>query len=543
MTSTVALIPAAGGSKDGLGRISDFPAALAVVSGRPLIAQIIDQLMSLGIIDFRIGIRGKYVEEFRFATINLISKVNILFIEVEKSNSPVETISLIANSIDSFDSVLINLGDTLCKWDHELMVKSDVAIVVDEVSDLDRWSTVTISSDWHVRKIHEQGSIIPKSLGICGIYWWKARQEFKVSLSVQTQDSQILNLLEARTSIMKAIPALSWIDSDREDLLENSRLSVIQSRHFNELNIDSYKGLIRKTSSNVSKLQREIAYYNNLPRELQIFFPRMTDFEVNEINLFQELEFYSYPNLSEVYVFGNAPKFVWGKIFTKLHKIIFESFSGYKSPDRHDSLALKSIFIKKCKDRLKLLLDSPHFLSELLEAETLVINEEKYLGIQATLQLAEEALSSVPEDSTIIHGDLCLSNVICDLVSTNLKLIDPRGGFETSSCYGPQAYDVAKLGHSIIGKYDFIIADHFIVSRNGLDNFSLEIYSLEGHNKIAEQFLDIFADAKFSRELIALLSGLVLLSIPSFHLDVPERAQAMFLQGIVLTNKALRELS
>ena len=64
----------------------------------------------------------------------------------------------------------------------------------------------------------------------------------------------------------------------------------------------------------------------------------------------------------------------------------------------------------------------------------------------------------------IVHGDLCLSNILYDLRSRICKLLDPRGSFGAAGIYGDPRYDVAKLYHSIYGLYDFITNDLFHVS-------------------------------------------------------------------------------
>ena len=63
----------------------------------------------------------------------------------------------------------------------------------------------------------------------------------------------------------------------------------------------------------------------------------------------------------------------------------------------------------------------------------------------------------------VVHGDLCLSNILYDLRSRVCKLIDPRGSFGAAGIYGDPRYDVAKLYHSIYGLYDFITNDLFHV--------------------------------------------------------------------------------
>ena len=63
----------------------------------------------------------------------------------------------------------------------------------------------------------------------------------------------------------------------------------------------------------------------------------------------------------------------------------------------------------------------------------------------------------------IMHGDFCFSNILFDLNNLIIKLIDPRGSFGVPSIFGDPRYDVAKLRHSAVGLYDFIVSGFFLL--------------------------------------------------------------------------------
>jgi hypothetical protein len=64
-----------------------------------------------------------------------------------------------------------------------------------------------------------------------------------------------------------------------------------------------------------------------------------------------------------------------------------------------------------------------------------------------------------------MHGDLCFSNVLLDNRSNSIKIIDPRGSLVNNDLsvnnMGDYAYDVLKMGHSLIGNYDFIVTGFY----------------------------------------------------------------------------------
>lgn len=539
--SVIALIPAAGGSKDSLGRISNFPASLALVSGSPLINLILEGLIATGLTEFRIGVAEHYLEDFRYATRRFNSSAQLRFFPVEGKGTPVETIRILSEGLPADCSVLLNLGDTYCQWNFHEFESSPVAMLLDSVADTERWATATTDKTGRIIEIFEKGDAPVGALGVCGVYWWRDSKLLLGALERVPTDGEISSVLkETDSEIFGKVPKM-WIDSDHQDILENSRLSMVQARSFNSITVDPFYGSLEKKSTNASKLLREISYYQNLPNKLKIFFPRMVNFELSETEPIQELEYYSYPNLSEIFVYESAPKFVWEKVLHKLGRIVFESFASFRTDEISPSLS--EVFVEKCASRIPELLATDTFPSSLLSASGLSINGNHYQGIDSLLEGSKVVLNSIQSPSTIIHGDFCLSNIICDVNSINIKLIDPRGGFKTPSCFGPQIYDVAKLGHSILGKYDLIIADQFRVDvqDQALNVYLLEIYSRESHLIIEEAFYSHFVRGRFESRLLKLISGLSLLSIPIFHLDKPDRAIALFLQGVRMTHNALEE--
>ena len=53
------------------------------------------------------------------------------------------------------------------------------------------------------------------------------------------------------------------------------------------------------------------------------------------------------------------------------------------------------------------------------------------------------------------HGDLCFSNILYQRHANILRMIDPKGAKEEEDIWTDPWYDLAKLSHSICGRYDF----------------------------------------------------------------------------------------
>jgi hypothetical protein len=506
-----------------------------------MICHILDYLTGKGVKNFKIAITSEYIDNFISVTKRFSRMAFITFVEADGTKSPVETVKLLARNIPLECPVLLNLGDTYCEWDFQEFEKNDVAILVDRVADSERWTTVTLSPNGKVESIFEKQVERSNSLGVCGVYWWRRAKDLLMSIEDLPVDAEISFLLSVAERTVAGVAPQLWIDADRQDILENSRLTMVQSRSFNSIQVDLFRGSLTKSSTNVLKLNKEIQFYSDLPEDLKIFFPRMLKYEISEVKPWQELEYYSYPTLSEIYCFEDAPKFIWERIFHKLGRITFEAFSAHNSD--FSEITLASIFIEKCRSRFTDLVRTSAFSQELLMSPSLMINGKGYPGVGEILDMAEPIVETMVSDLHVMHGDFCLSNILCDINSTNIKLIDPRGGFELSSCFGPQIYDVAKLGHSVIGRYDLIMADLFTVQRYGSRpfEFAMEVFSRESHEMIENAFISHYLKGRYEDRIVRLLSGLILLSIPSMHLERPDRALALFLQGVQITSRAIEE--
>jgi aminoglycoside phosphotransferase (APT) family kinase protein len=138
---------------------------------------------------------------------------------------------------------------------------------------------------------------------------------------------------------------------------------------------------------------------------------------------------------------------------------------------------------------------------------------------------------------SVVHGDLCLSNILYDLRSRICKLIDPRGSFGQAGIYGDPRYDVAKLWHSVHGLYDFITNDLFRVSLEGT-KIELSIRASAAHREIEERFARVFfaanGHAAFERRDATFIAGLLFASMPALHYDRPQRQLAMYARALQL---------
>ena len=143
-------------------------------------------------------------------------------------------------------------------------------------------------------------------------------------------------------------------------------------------------------------------------------------------------------------------------------------------------------------------------------------------------------------DTTIIHGDFHYGNILFDVNTRLVKLIDPRGNFGSSGIFGDCKYDLAKLRHSISGGYNFICNDLYTYNINSSDEITFKLPSNADHKIIQQWFDEKIIQANFSILDIKLIEGLLFISMLPLHNDHPDRQNAFFVQGIILLNEILQ---
>lgn len=138
---------------------------------------------------------------------------------------------------------------------------------------------------------------------------------------------------------------------------------------------------------------------------------------------------------------------------------------------------------------------------------------------------------------SLIHGDLCFSNILFEPASNVIRLIDPRGDFMGSVNQGDPRYDLAKLLHSVHGRYDFMINDLFRLEQQQLV-FELSMPQSEYLQQLEQSLLDkIQAQSVYPLNDLILLESLLFLTMLPLHSDQPKRQIAFLLTGLKLLNQ------
>jgi hypothetical protein len=332
----------------------------------------------------------------------------------------------------------------------------------------------------------------------------------------------------------------AWIDLGHLDTSARIRTHVLGTRECNHLDIDEMRGLITKRGRNQEKLLQEINYYNRLPKELTVYFPRMLESRLGK-DVSYTIEYYGYKTLSEYLVFYEVPKTVWHQVLVKIlsiHKAFRSRAEQEVEPERvYDFYWNKTE--KRLNERARLTAILP-----LLDADEVVINGMAHPGWQACRPAIQARIRHMADRCTtsVIHGDLCCGNILYDPRTSLIKFIDPRGDFFEEGCHGDPRYDMAKLLHSFHGGYDFILHEMYQLSVLGESRYDLALLRSDSARDAEAVLFQLLASATgyAVRDLLTLEALLFLTMLP-FHCDDGKRQTALYLRGLMLLKEAFGE--
>lgn len=140
----------------------------------------------------------------------------------------------------------------------------------------------------------------------------------------------------------------------------------------------------------------------------------------------------------------------------------------------------------------------------------------------------------------IIHGDLCFSNIMVNDTFSFVKVIDPRGNFGAYDLYGDGRYELAKLFHSIDGKYDYIIKDLFEIEvdeERAAINF--KISDCKQSIDLYELLISVFKDDIINMREIELIESLLFFSMVPLHRENQKHQYAMLATGIEILDRVI----
>lgn len=413
-------------------------------------------------------------------------------------------------------------GDTLV---YDVPVELHDIIAVSEVEDNYEWATFDGKT---VQDFHPYDGATQANKQVVNGYFRFSDARTFIQSMVRARGAFIegINLYSQQCKLSSYLTK-DWHDFGHLHTYFRSKTHVSTARAFNSLKVES--GVVTKRSDMPNKMAAESHWFQNIPSELKRHTPNF----LGELSAGQRVEGYRIEyqcisSLNELFVFGDLPVFVWDKILKACGHFV-SLCSTFEATESTQSF--KTFLLEKTDKRLAefsndtgIALDEPWTLNGVNMPSIKHIHETSARHIPNT------------EVHTVVHGDFCFSNILYDFRSQSIKVIDPRGMNNEGllSIHGFAHYDIAKLAHSIIGKYDFIIAGYFDLSRDG-NALAFEVYQTDKDSFIRERF-ETLCEQQFglnANQLLAMQVQLFLSMLP-LHADKPERQLALLANAMKL---------
>ncbi|SDX34309.1 phosphotransferase [Marinobacter mobilis] len=339
---------------------------------------------------------------------------------------------------------------------------------------------------------------------------------------------------------LSTVKVSNWLDFGHANSYYHSKSTFTTQRMFNELRITP--GWIEKSSENDRKIEGEARWFESLPPMMRQYTPQYLGSPDKGGHSFTyRLEYLHHTALNELYVFADIPPLLWRKILQKCLTFLGDCRS-YPAPEGQPSTSLADLFNTKTGERLNT------FCQERGISKDKVWHYGPDSAPSLALSIADLEresgcrLPSVATQHCLMHGDFCFSNILYDFRTNRIKVIDPRGitlDGELSS-YGDTRYDLAKLSHSILGLYDWIIAGYHTTTISG-DRIRIELPDHKRQRDVQQHFLEM-VEEQFSLtpvELYAMQIQLFLSMLP-LHADDPDRQDALLANAFRLYELMIR---
>jgi dTDP-glucose pyrophosphorylase len=508
---------------------STLPDCMIPINSKPVIGHIVDNLIQRGIWDIIIILRDtdKFTE--KYIRSNYAKKVSLEIIYVDWNWGMVGSLiqGFWKSKVFGFDSVLIYSGDTIYRGN--LSFDSSFVTVVSRFDDSSKWCIVE-SENSILYFVNKPDSYTWQWKAITWLYYF---QDLSLLLSLMREQKiwEFYNIIDsyARTKDIILVESDGWYDMGNIDNYYQAKIDFLKTRHFNSLEYNDTYWTIKKSSSNNDKINCEINWYLNMPDELRIFAPRLVDYNISESSYY-EIEYYWYGSLGDMFLFWHMSIDIWKSILGKL----FDTVSLFK---RHKAKRPRSYFVDvykdKTLDRISQMKDDP-FFEHLMWYDDIILNGERYDNIKNFIPLLDSYVDElyIEDDITFMHGDFFPWNLIYDPNNRILKMIDPRGSFGEVGIYGDNKYDIAKMRHSFVWHYDFIVSDLFTLAHDGANNFVLNIQLEDVQYSVSKVFDELLVDKWYDIHKICTIEALLFLSMIPLHSDYPERQKAMYLIAV-----------
>lgn len=397
-----------------------------------------------------------------------------------------------------------------------LVVLSDMEVTATGAAELDPgdWvsvSTVTNGSRWCVAARDRAGFVTAledkpvgrdgePALALTGVYSFRdgpavleafAHAALLSPVGAEPQISTALERYAAATGnrfCAHELPHDALVDYGTLEEYVRNNAAFCRPREFNELIVTPTT--VTKRGRDRVKLLAEATWMAFLPEEMRHRVPAVR--RVDLVTGSFEMERLYGHNLRSLALYYDRSYSLWTAIFQDLFEFMKDC-------------AVRAVPMQRSSFRDEVVLRT----NQRVAAYDRTLTHEALWAAHEMPKLLDPAV--FPRD-TLYHGDLHFGNLLWSNESRVTRMVDPRGGV------GHWLYDVAKLAHSVHGRYDYIEEGLYTLDEDG----SARFYDA-GRGEIQRAFQEVILSQLSEAQLRAVraLTCSLFLSMRPLHADNP----------------------
>ena len=189
-----------------------------------------------------------------------------------------------------------------------------------------------------------------------------------------------------------------------------------------------------------------------------------------------------------------------------------------------------ALYVDKVQSRINDLKQLPQYKNiEALLSSIGDVNIDSIVSRYLSLKDKIEAKNNYKPEMVIGHGDPCFANALYNKSTQMLKFIDPKGASVESDLWTNPYYDVAKLSHSVCGKYDFF--------NNGLfdiriaEDFTYDLEIPFDNSEYMQIFKSKVEENGFDYLTVRIYEASLFISMLPLHIDNPHKVLGFILNA------------
>lgn len=498
------IIPAAGGSTRMRELGKQYAKTVLPYQGKPIIVHIVENVNRVICPDEIVVVYGTDDHKQQIEEALAMFNLSVTFKKCKDGRQgPAKSIlSGIPDTVDSNDDLFVHLSDFVASDEYLNLQKDTIAVF--PVSDQHRWCMVSFDSNKKVTRFADKPKEPINGCAVAGLYRFSnAKKILNIGERLEngTGEFQISEFMEEYNQTTQ----LYVKDSIKGSLIDfgtieefNKNRGIAKARSFNEV-VDHGNYVAKISHEKSEKVIAEGEWMRNLPQHLWGYAPQV--YQIDREHDCILMEKVKSNNLRDVYLFLDRTEETWNEIFDKTFQFMYGC-----SDIRKTSNEFWEMIIRKTIDRMP----GGNRYDAFLNDFTRELRASKFYNT-----------------STFYHGDLHFANMFYCFTYKDLKLIDPRGEY-----YGHWFYDLAKLNHSVNGRYDWIDAQLYsgdVIYNKGT----------EGVERAFERMVSRFGLTDHDRVVLNLLTASLFLSMIPLHSHSKANQQMYLEEFWRLYNKTL----